>query len=206
MVTRYAFTMIELIFAIVIISIAVLSLPMMNQVIAKNTEGSIVQEAIFAASAELNQVLSFNWDENSIEDNTSLSRVIWTSSTDCNNTTKRRPGHINQAYHRRCADDNTTRPSTTMGLDIGESPGNKNDIDDAVHSSVSALEGSSSATGYKVSYNSSVTVTSPSSFGGTSDANIKKITVTISDADGNITQLSTFSSNIGEIDYYKRSY
>ena len=84
MVNRSAFTMIELIFAIVIIAISVLSLPMMNQVISKNIEGSIVQEAIFAASAELNQVVSYYWDENSMEGTATLSRVVHVVSSICN--------------------------------------------------------------------------------------------------------------------------
>ena len=44
---RFGFTMIELIFAIVIIAISVMSLPMMTQVTNKGLEESLVQEAIF---------------------------------------------------------------------------------------------------------------------------------------------------------------
>ncbi|MDD5118438.1 MAG: hypothetical protein PHP90_07605 [Sulfuricurvum sp.] len=39
-------------------------MPMIIQVNAKNTEGSLNQEAVFAASAKLLQTLSFPWDEN----------------------------------------------------------------------------------------------------------------------------------------------
>jgi len=74
---RFAFTMIELIFAIVIIAISVMSLPMMAVVTQRGMENNIVQEAIFAASAELMGATSGYWDENSMQDiNVShLSRV-----------------------------------------------------------------------------------------------------------------------------------
>jgi len=199
-VNRYAFTIIELIFAIVIIAISVVSLPMIAQVTSKNVEKSLVQEAIFAASTELNQVVSYHWDENSLEDNNLLARVVWSSNTDCNNITKLRVGHINQPYHRRCRDDNILRPTTTIDAE--------DDIDDLAHGSSDIYIGDATTNkGYKQSYTSSISITHPADFNGTTDSNIKKITVTISDSSGNIvTKLDTFSSNIGEIDYLKRTF
>jgi len=101
--------MIELIFAIVIIAITVLSLPMMTQINQRGVESNIVQEAIFAASTELMGATAGYWDENSLQDiNMShLERVI-NISGDCNTSTQLRPGHINQMYHRRCLDSNST--------------------------------------------------------------------------------------------------
>lgn len=66
MVKRYAFTLIEVILALIIISITVLSVPMIIQVNAASTQGSVTQEAVFAASAKLLQTLSFPWDENAV--------------------------------------------------------------------------------------------------------------------------------------------
>lgn len=205
MVTRTAFTMIELIFAIVIIAISVISLPMVSQIAARNVENSLLQEAIFAASTELNQVVSYYWDDNSMEGNSSLSRVVWTSNTDCNNDTKLRPGHINQPYHRRCNDNNATRPSTVFGPESGD----LDDLDDVNTTSHTIFTSSStSSDDYKDVY-TSVSTISYATFGNVnaSEQNIKRIRVTVSDSDdNNITQLDTFSSNIGEIDYYKRTY
>jgi prepilin-type N-terminal cleavage/methylation domain-containing protein len=109
-VRRKGFTLIELIFAIVVIAIIVLSVPMMNLINAKATEGSISQEAIFASSAKLMQTLSYPWDENSTdieqiyEGATVLSGVVkipsGTASLDFNNTVCR-PGLI----ARRCRVD-----------------------------------------------------------------------------------------------------
>jgi prepilin-type N-terminal cleavage/methylation domain-containing protein len=109
-VKRKGFTLIELIFAIVIVAIIVLSIPMMNLINAKATEGSISQEAVFASSAKLMQTLSFPWDENSSdieqikEGATVLSGVVkipgGTASLDFNDTVCR-PGLI----ARRCRVD-----------------------------------------------------------------------------------------------------
>ena len=209
MPSKSAFTLIELIFAIVIIGISMISLPMMTQAISKGIEGNLVQEAIFAASAELNQVVSYHWDENSVENSNNLAKVVWSSATDCDATTKLRLGHVNQPLHRRCLDDSTKRP--TMALD------GLNDIDDTINTiAVTLFEGGSATTskGYKKDYSSttnviyadfgSQTIANPTN---AASKNMKKITVTISDTSGNtVTLLNTYSANIGEIDYYKRSF
>ncbi|WP_455757719.1 prepilin-type N-terminal cleavage/methylation domain-containing protein [Sulfurimonas sp.] len=199
MVARYAFTMIELIFAIVIIGISVISLPMISQVTSQSVEGNLVQEAIFAASTELNQVVSYHWDENSTEGSNILSRVVWTSTTDCDNDTKLRPGHINQPYHRRCTDDNSTRPSDIVdGAD---------DLDDMEHTVSDIFIGNATTNkGYKTDYQSTISVDQNASFGGANDTNIKRVRVVISNTGVNIVQLDTFSCNIGEIDYLKRTF
>lgn len=200
MVRHSAFTMIELIFAIVIIAISVLSLPMMTQVISRNTERAIVQEAIFAASTELNQIISLNWDATSMDPSTYLARVSWRA--ECNALTKLRPGHMNQVYHRRCTDNTTGPTAITNGASNF-----LNNVNQNQHPIFINTGGSTS--GYKNSYNSTFTV-SYANFDSTyvSNSNIKKIDVTIRDTSSGdtITQLTTYSSNIGEIDYYKRNY
>ena len=195
---RFAFTMIELIFAIVIIAISVMSLPMVTQVTQRGIESNIVQEAIFAASSELMGATAGYWDENSMQDmNVShLSRVI-DISNDCNNTTKLRPGHINQPYHRRCLDDLTTNANNAAG-------GSVYDLDDAEKTTASVMfvlpgtDGTSA--GYKELYKSTIEVT-PSA----TNNNVKIITVRITDENNNnVTVLRAQSANVGEIDYYKR--
>ena len=194
--------MIELIFAIVIIAITVLSLPMMTQITQRGVESSIVQEAVFAASAELMGATAGYWDENSMEDiNVShFSRVI-NIGGDCNASTQLRPGHINQMYHRRCLDSNST-----LAHDSNASIGTKDvfDLNDAEHGTQDIFidnNGSTATanqTGYKEIYTSEINVTLAA------DNNIKDITVSVSDADGNITVLKAKSANVGEIDYYKK--
>lgn len=198
-----AFTLIELIFAIVVIAIAVLSLPTMNQTVSKGIESNIVQEAIFAASTELNQAVTYFWDDNSITENDSLARVIWIDDTDCDNDTKLRIGHINQELHRRCNDNNSTRPTHTKEV---ETPDDLDDIADS--SDKSLVIGDITSSGYKDSYSSKLTVTRDADFGETdNNPNIKMIRVEVKNSAGSlVTRLDTYSCNIGEIDYYKRDY
>lgn len=111
MVRRSAFTLIEVILALVIIGITVLTVPMIIQVNTASTQGSLNQEGIFAASAKLLQTLSFPWDENAT--NTELAaegadvlagvvkvtpNVNTSSSFDVNSTN--RPGLISRQTRR----------------------------------------------------------------------------------------------------------
>lgn len=170
----------------------------MSRATQRGVESSIVQEAIFAASAELMGATSGYWDENSMQDiNVShLSRVI-NIGGGCDPLTQLRPGHISQVYHRRCLDDNTTSANDAPGGTIF-------DLNDAAHGTQaifieSAAAGTADKTGYKEIYESVIEVgISPT------NSNIKDITVTVSGAKGVITVLKAKSANVGEIDYYKR--
>ncbi|MDD5373730.1 MAG: type II secretion system protein [Sulfurimonas sp.] len=199
---RFAFTMIELIFAIVIISIAVVSLPMMVQITSKGIENNIVQEAIFAASAELTGATSYYWDKNSMYDSnlSRYSRVIDIGSTCENNTSspryRLRQGHIAQPYHRRCLENSTVGAADTNDTTFPN-------LNNAVHSSaIIFTDTTKNSAGYKEAYTSTVAIAQ-----GFGDANIKKITVLVENSSGDdITMLSTYSANVGEVDYYKRRF
>ena len=65
-VMRSAFTMIELIFAIVVIGVTLLTVPLMIQTNNKSLERSLSQEAIFLAAALLSSESTKAWDANSI--------------------------------------------------------------------------------------------------------------------------------------------
>ena len=212
MVRRAAFTLIELIFAIVIIAISVISLPMMSQTVSKGIDANIVQEAIFAAATELNEAVTAHWDENSIEPGMpdSSARVIETVINMCQNnpslaTFRQMPGHVNQPLHRRCLDANTTvttpdNAAGTTNIAI--------DLNDIAHGYANLTVNSGGAEGYKETYQSNVSVDINATFGpAVNDQNIKSIISTVKDGDGNtIALLRTYSANIGEVDYYKRSY
>ena len=193
---RYAFTMIELIFAIVIIGISVISLPMMMQVTSKGIESNILQEAIFSASAELMGASAGYWDERSMEDeaNDMMSRVVDISG-DCD-TNRLRPGHINQPFHRRCLDSTlaTGLDSTTNGLIIS--------LDDTKHTSEDIFMNISiNSTGYKQTYKSIIDVARTN--------NIKFIQATITDSKSpanTLVVLKMQSANIGEVEFYKRRF
>ncbi len=219
---RLAFTLFELIFAILIISIAVISLPMMSQTATDSIEESTVQEAIFAASTVLNQEITYKWDENSTNGGIASSRVIWTSINDCNQTTKRRDGHINQPKHRRCNDNNFSLMQPSMigfDNDDGTTVDDLDDLDGSTTLLFTSSSGSSltSVEGYKKSYNRTVNVDYVAF--GEQDLTIldhpttklsrdmKEIKITITDDDGNIvTLLKTYSANIGEVDIHSKVY
>jgi len=200
MVKRSAFTLIELLFAIVVISITVLSLPMMTQVSATSTNANLVQEAIFAASTELNGIVAAHWDENSmLDDPNSLARVIDIDDINC--TQNRLQGHIKQPLHRRCLNDSTIDPKDLADDDEIYA------LEDLQHSNTTLFAADiQSAQGYKKSYYSSVDINRSTTFGDDKE-NTKEIKLTVTDADGNtITILKTYSANIGEVDYFKRVY
>jgi len=208
-VRRSAFTFIELIFAIVIIAIAVVSLPMMKQVIFKGIDSAIVQEAVFAAATELNEVTTAHWDDNSFDpaNPDTFARVIDHMGNCENNSSlpsyRYMPGHIVQPLHRKCLDSNATTPADAS-VNNGVTS-----LDDSAHGLNNIfLNTTIDDTGYKHHYDSNVTVTRPAFFDGQNDNDMKRITVTIVDSDTNtiITSLYTYSANIGEIDFYKKEY
>jgi hypothetical protein len=212
---RLAFTMIELIFAIVIIAISVMSLPMMTQVTSAGIERNLVQEAIFASVAEINLATTYIWDENSLIDDDDvnatgddLSRVL---NLDASCVPAgfagaiqilRKPGHIN----RRCIDNNlTVRYPDIDYIDA---------IEAVQHPYTPIFIGSASATGYKQEYDSQLIVTNCDIFGAAGcidfgdeadNINLKEITVTIreeNDATNQaVTLLRVYSANIGEVAY-----
>ena len=205
MVRRAAFTLIELIFAIVIIAISVISLPMMSQTVAEGIDANIVQEAIFASATELNEAVTAHWDENSIEVGMpdSSARVIEIGafcSNDSNSSTFRQmPGHINQPLHGRCLDSSATAASNASVTAVDS-------LDDMEHGDDNITIGTVGSEGYKETYQSNVLVSPSADFNGV-DNNIKSIVSTVKDENGNtIALLRTYSANIGEVDYYKRNY
>lgn len=197
---KKAFTMIELIFAIVVISIVVLAIPTLINVSSKNEDNSMAQEAIFAASAELMGASNVYWDENSTYDQnkSSLSRVISIKDDhgygECNTITHLRLGHINQPFHRRCLDDNNIGARNTPGGDVY-------DLNDIAHGSQELFTDSADASGYKKKYNSILGVTLLSD-----DDNVKVVTETILNPDDGsvITKLKLQAANIGEVEPYKK--
>ena len=206
MVRRSGFTFIELIFAIVIIAITVLTLPVMSRITSKGIENSIVQEAIFAAATELNEATTMHWDANSIEPTqlNSFAKVIDMGGCDDNTSSPRYrllPGHIEQPLHRRCLDSNTTAPAYASSVNI-EAVENKKHSYRPIF-----LHASPDKEGYKDKYKSKITIQKKAKFGGSKDKNIKRIKVTVTNSDGHvITSLKTYVTNIGETDYYKKAY
>ena len=200
---RLAFTLIELIIAIVVIAVTVMSLPMLSNVIGEGISANIVQEAVFASASELNEATTAHWDKNSFDSGSSyLFAKVIDIDNDCNTTTKLRPGHIQQSNHRQCLNDLSITPSDTKDTtdDIVT-------IDDMAHDYTDIfINATSSQSGYKDSYKSKLQIIRPANFNG-SNQNIKEIISTIKNSKNQIiVSLKTYSANIGEVDYFKRKY
>lgn len=199
---RCAFTFIELIFAIVIIAITIISLPMMNQAISKGIDENLVQEAVFASETILSEASTYAWDENSLADVnlSSYSRII-NFHNECNATTQQRQGNI----HRRCLSNLTIGlDSSTGGQLYAIDPNNFN------NQLYYTPSGSSvgGASGYKkTDYNTSLSITTPVAFGTAPTDDMKKLSVQVTDnSNGNtIVKLSTYIANIGEVPYYHKT-
>ncbi len=222
-----AFTMIELIFAIIVISIVVISMPMMMKANEDAVESNIVQEALFASSAKMMQVLSYPWDENSTDNTGVYGKVIDISGgtaaykrSDANGTldvnSSYRVGHILQDNHRRFH-DYTSPYANTIGA-LATNVATPTALNNTGQTNVPFDNPLSSATGYKNNYTMDVSVgyisdTPSSTFifpnigETTTPTNIRLLTVTIKDSNGNpLTLLRSYSSNIGEFDFAKRRF
>lgn len=208
MVKRSAFTLIELVFAIVIIAITVMTLPVINQVLTKNINTNLIQEAIFAAATELNEVTTVHWDDNSVDTNNNLANVInnlnGITTCESNSSSPRyrlRSGHIFGPYHRKCLNDlTTTWAQNNVNPDVDA-------VEDINHSSETLFTISTpSRAGYKNDYNSTISIIYSPNFNGTR-INMKQIIAKILNTDGDtIISLTTYVANIGEVDYYKRTF
>ncbi|MDK9693180.1 MAG: type II secretion system GspH family protein [Sulfurimonas sp.] len=196
---RYAFTLIELIFAIVIMSIVVMSIPVMMQITSKGVENSLVQEAIFAASAELMGASSFYWDNRSIEDiNASGGERVVDVDGDCN-ATRLKAGHILQPFHRRCLDSNVV---TGVNYVDANTSTECFSLNRSVHAASDMLytDINATAAGYKQKYKSEMTISKINN-------NVKELNCTVTDENNDtLTLLRLFAANIGEADYFKRRF
>jgi prepilin-type N-terminal cleavage/methylation domain-containing protein len=64
-VKRSGFSLVELVFAIIIIAISLMSVPMLIGETSKSNQYSFIQESVMAARTKLGNILTFPWDQNS---------------------------------------------------------------------------------------------------------------------------------------------
>ena len=135
---RPAIAMIELIFAIVIMGIILMSAPMLISTAAKSGYVAIQQESINEAASRVNMIMTFHWDENS-SDETVLDPILQTDSdstiTDLaestypdGNKTGIRRGTPRESYRSFISPDGSRSEATPAG-DLGPD-GTENDMDD----------------------------------------------------------------------------
>jgi len=232
---HHAFTMMELIFAIVIIALVSLTIPSILMTNARQTENNLLHEAILIAATQMGQTLSYPWDERSREPDLTLATTDVLNVTngdvalDRNGITDFRVGHFQEALRRRMTPDSVARnASTTLGRSVDANTTLFDDVDDVADLNLTLNPPTSAellGQGYKMtytvtgavnyvsdtaSYNSKAisdfnySTTSPV---GTTNIKMVEIRVDGSDAPNKPDIIfRAFTSNIGETDYYKRTY
>jgi prepilin-type N-terminal cleavage/methylation domain-containing protein len=221
---KRAFTMIELIFAIIVIGIVAISIPLALTTTQRGVEQNIQQEAIVIASTAMNQILSYPWDEYSRDPgSTTLAKTEALSVTSGDSELNKmstnpdfRHGHFQESKRRRMSPANNERfASTGLGSDSSD----RDDIDDFI-STDAALNSVSDATSYKSAYTADVSASYVSdaanysqtditfNFGltGTGTTNLKMIVVDVKQDNTMIIRMRAYASNIGETDYYSKEY
>ena len=202
---KNAFTMIELIFAIVVIAVVLLTIPMMIQVNNKALEGNVAQEAIFLVSTVLTETTALIWDDRSIDGNVTTITASGILDTGGDGAYSRvvgsslRQGGMQKNRTRKFFDTNTAPLQT------------------AVESLTGIISGTSTSdlVGYKNVYSIGATrgyiADTPAGFNFTTamlgagvSSNIKMTTVeinaTIDGVATTISRLRAYTCNVGEAD------
>ena len=214
--TKKGIAMIELIFALVIIGIVLMSAPMLIQQSIKSSNVALQQEAIATASSQTAIVLSMHWDENNT--NAGNSYILEVNRTSFNFPPAGLMDGISQLANVRSFElNNSNKPTinTNFGKDVNETTYTDfDDVDDYDGSSFGLMlfnnESSSADVGEyvdtNVSLNTTVRYTKEDNVSENittgSFSNIKAIQVNLTSNSGvaelekNIT-FKAFSCNIG---------
>jgi len=134
---RAGVAMIELIFALVIMGIVLMSAPMLISTATKSGYVTIQQEGINEAAARISMIQGYHWDEQTA-DESYIDVILKVSGGDSNlsdyNSTGKRFGTPKESYRKFIREDGakdiSATPPSSLDLDAGESVNNENDIDD----------------------------------------------------------------------------
>ncbi len=218
--------MIELIFAIVIMGIVMMSAPMLISTAAKSGYVAIQQEAINEAASQVNMIMGYHWDESNTNEDYLPSILIVSSPGDTElnevnisaEATGRRLGTPNESHRTFIRADGQRFSASALQTETGETE--EDDMDDftgttkhlvlipettlkANYTETTTIDINTtiSYSNDSVNYNSSSITYNP--FGSAAgNTNIKSITVTLTSSsdvdelDKEIT-LRAFSCNIG---------
>jgi len=231
---REGFSLVELVFSIIVIAISLMTVPLMLSQGAKSNEFALIQESILAVHTKMGNILSYNWDENTSDFENNFMRAMDVGNGDeeldrldapsgSSYEPPRRIGHIVEDLRRRMHDEVTD--AGAIGSEIANIDDDIDDFDGGF-SSVSAA-GSAGQFDYLDSTLSIETkvryISDDADYSGTtinfdfdvsttkSDAahatNIKMIELnaTTSGAHADIPFVfRAFSSNIGQSNFYER--
>jgi len=223
---RSAFTMIELIFAIVIIAIAVLAMPTIMFTNASSQEQTLKEEGIMLTTTKIAQILTYPWDVSSsppiVGGLMSTSQVVNTNGDPLlarNGTTDFRIGQFQDELRRRMTPRSAQRAAGAIGGAAGSNIG-------AFDGDIETVGAVGSVQGYKKQYRMTTSVSyvtdiaaynantinfnfSTGALGG--PTNIKMVQVSTDELTPAgawipIIQMTSYSANIGEAEFYKRRY
>ena len=225
---RPAIAMIELIFALVIMGIALMSTPMLMSTASKTTTVALQQEGINEATSRIAMIMTYAWDEKDTNESCATPPVLRVSggdnalkevNTTSNPNTGRRVGVPTESSSRTFLCKNQRFDASAIGSDGGD----KDDIDD-FDATIGLVSINSSSTDYietttvniatSVYYTpdaASSSYTFPHTDAG-SITNIKGISVTLtssssaSELNQKEIKLHGFSCNIGGMEFAKRTF
>ena len=220
---RTAFTMIELIFAIVLIAVVTLTIPTMIQVNNKALEGNAAQEAIFLVSAVLSEATTLVWDANSVPDdqNVTLSKILtvttgdaaytrWNQKlnvADANSTVRK--GGLEEDLHRQFISPFSTSPKTPSQSGTGAQTLAQT-FDSTAAGEQLGLKNQYTITATRIYVNDNPTGFVFRTVSASQQTNIKmtqvEINATIDGTNTVISRLRAYTCNIGEVDYAKRRF
>ncbi len=128
---RKGIAMIELIFAIVIMGIVLMSAPMLISTASKSGYASMQQEGINEAASQINIILGYAWDESNTVDSRSAVILGTAGDSDLNEltTTGRRAGTPLTSFRTFIDDNASTWNASAIGGD-GTADSEKDDMDD----------------------------------------------------------------------------
>ncbi len=189
---KNAFTLVELIFSIVIIALVFTVVPKLLFVTTKTMEVSIKEDGLFAAMALMGNIIRLPWDENTI---LSEGKIL---DTDANTCTDYRIGGF--AGSRNCL--NSSASATTKAA-FGSAGVLYGDVDD--YDAYSAV-----TTGGRIPYTLGVEVNyADTNFNAAAGSDeLKEVKVNVS-ATGKSSLCSTFfyySANLGHVQINKRAW
>lgn len=235
-ILRPAIAMIELIFAIVIMGIVMMSAPMLISTATQSTYVALQQEGINEAASRMQMIMGYAWDEKNVDDEYRPA-ILNVSNGDSAfvkiDPTERRIG-IPMTSKRTFIRSDTNSSDLNASITLGSESGDADDIDDfignmnltlipettddndvdyvektTVNINTAVAYADDSVTG---GYNQS-TITYVPFAAGTTTSNIKTITVTLTSTDttnadvlGKTIVLRAFSSNIGGYTFEERGF
>jgi len=228
-IMRPAIAMLELIFAIVIMGIILMSAPSLISTASKSGFVAIQQEAINEAASQVNMIMGYHWDENDA-DESYIDPLLQVSSTTAGlveaGTTGRRPGTPKESFRAFVRSDGQRLSASALGSDADDTE--EDDIDDfggetelieiesavadTVEKTTIKINKTISYSADTANYNQSSITFDPSFTNAGGTTNIKSIIVTLT-SDSSAEELNqkeitlrAFSCNIGGYKLEEREF